>query len=68
MILRPRASLLAMAGCLRASMGVIGVGVVAVPEPSTSALMGIGVLAGLVGFTRRHWKKSEDRVSLAVVQ
>jgi PEP-CTERM putative exosortase interaction domain len=49
-------------------MGVIGVGVVAVPEPSTSALMGIGVLAGLVGFTRRHWKKSEDRVSLAVVQ
>jgi hypothetical protein len=52
----------------RASMGVIGVGVVAVPEPSTSALMGIGVLAGLVGFTRRHWKKSEDRVSLAVVQ
>jgi len=45
----------------RASMGVIGNGVVAVPEPSTSVLMGIGVLAGLVGFARRHWKKSGGR-------
>ena len=34
----------------RASMGVIGVGVVAVPEPSTSALMGIGRLGGPRGF------------------
>ena len=50
----------------RASMGVIGVGVVAVPEPSTSVLIGLGVLA-LVGFTRRHWTKSEGRVRLAAL-